>query len=109
MDLFFLPVILQSFRKGNELLEQSGLELNWDGNALTNTHVRDTLVAAQQLDRGSAGKQPNWRLQAHTFRAFYDSYRLQRMNLCILPLIFIVHHLHFIESLLLQSIQIVQV
>eukprot|EP01043_Picozoa_sp_COSAG02_P013253 COSAG02_NODE_527_length_20704_cov_120.745462_5_plen_235_part_00 len=52
----------------------SGLERNWDGNALSNTHVATTLATAQQLDRESSKNQPNWRLQAHTFRAFYDSY-----------------------------------
>lgn len=52
----------------------SGLEQNWDGDGLTNTHVNRTLTAAQQLDAGSKGKPPNWRLQAHMFRAFYDAY-----------------------------------
>ena len=58
----------------------TGLEQNWDGDGLTNIHVNRTLTAAQQLDASSKGKPPNWRLQAHTFRAFYDAYVQARAN-----------------------------
>jgi hypothetical protein len=57
------------------------LEENWEGDALANRHVSKTLAAAEQLDASSSvGKKPgskpppNWRLQAHTFRAFYDAF-----------------------------------
>eukprot|EP01052_Picozoa_sp_SAG31_P003144 SAG31_NODE_118_length_24006_cov_8.219266_4_plen_620_part_00 len=51
-----------------------GLEMNWNGDALVNTAVLDTLHAAQRLDKATRQNRGNWRLQAHLFRAFYDAY-----------------------------------
>ena len=49
----------------------TGLEKSWLGDA-SNVHVTRTLKLAEQLET-HAGP-PNWRLQAHLFRAYFDAY-----------------------------------
>jgi len=52
----------------------TGLEMNWDGDAVGNSDVARTLQAAERLDNATKGEKPgNWRLQAHLLRAFYVS------------------------------------
>jgi hypothetical protein len=69
------------WKETKETFVHCRLEENWEGDALANRHVSKTLAAAEQLDASSSvGKKPgskpppNWRLQAHTFRAFYDAF-----------------------------------
>ena len=71
---FFTPITAADVQR---LL--TGLELNWDGDAVRNSDVARTLQAAERLDNATQGEKPgNWRLQAHLLRAFYVS-RLNRI------------------------------
>ena len=53
-----------------------GLEQNWVGVAATNTHVLSTLETANRLWDGEPHilDSPNWRLQAHLMRAYFDGH-----------------------------------
>ena len=73
---FISPRFEQKFAQG--LL---GLEKNWEGPALTNESVYETLRIFQEMERDALPQDKlNWRFQQGLYRAYYDAYIKRRLE-----------------------------